>query len=301
MNDSPDTRESAANIAAPSAPADEHFGWYLYGIARATQEAGDGIRAFTQSDANEPESEPVETISCGGVLAVVRRVPLDDFSPEALSARAEDPVWIEAVARQHNAVIEAVHRACPLLPAKFGCVYASAEDVQTALREEQDTLLARLSWIDGCDEWGVRLYGDITAIQQRADVEQESVRQLREDLASATPGRAYFLQRKLADELANAVDCLLDDLVGHAYAQFARHARAGQVSRRMAGSRLTQTDRSETSAEVLRAAFLVPRDSADAFVEDIRRFSEGQSGLWSEYSGPWPPYSFAAEVAQSGE
>lgn len=295
MNDSPDTLEGAAKSTTPLAPADESAGWYLYGIARAEPGAGDGIQAFTQADA----SEPVEAISCGGLLAVGRRVPLDDFSPEALSARAEDPAWIEEMARQHNAVIESVHRTRAVLPAKFGCVYASAEDVQTALREEHDALLSRLNWIDGCDEWGVRLYGDVAAIRQRADVAQESVRRLRQDLASASPGRAYFLQRKLADELANAVDGVLDDLVGQAYAQFARHARAGQVSRHLAGSRITQHDQKEAGVEILRAAFLVPRDSADAFIEDIRRFSESQSGLWSDYSGPWPPYSFAAEVERS--
>lgn len=293
MRDSPDTLHGAADVADPSTPADENRGWYLYGITRAEQGTRDSTSAFTQTDANEP----VEAIASGDVLAVVRRVPLDDFSPEALSTQAEDPAWIEAIVRQHNAVIEAVHRTRSILPAKFGCVYASAEDVQTALHDEHDTLLARLNWIDGCDEWGVRLYGDVATIRQRADMEQESVQRLRQELASASPGRAYFLERKLADELANAVDHLLDDLVGQAYAYCARRAREGQVSRRMAGSRLPQD---EESAEILRAAFLVPRESADAFIEDVRRFPESQPGLWCEYSGPWPPYSFAAQIEQIG-
>lgn len=297
MNDSPDTLAGAANSAAPPAPADENVGWYLYGIARAEPGTGDGIHPFTQADVNTPgANDPVQAISCDGLLAVVRRVALDDFSPEALSAQAEDPAWIEAIARKHNAAIEAVHRTHTILPAKFGCVYPSAEDVQTALQEEHDALLARLTWLDGRDEWGVRLYGDITAIQQRGDAEPESVRQLRHELESASPGRAYFLQRKLADELATAVDRLLDDLVEQAYTHFARHAKAGQVSRRLTGARIPLD---EVSTEILRAAFLVPRESEDAFIEDIRRFSESQSGLWSEYSGPWPPYSFAAEAEQS--
>ncbi len=290
MNDSPDTLRGAADIAAPSAPADEDRGWYLYGITRAVPGARDDISASASTSADGYE-EPTETISSGELLAIVRRVPLADFSAEALRANAEDPAWIETVARRHNAVIEAVHRTRSILPAKFGCVYASADDVQTALREEHETLLARLNWIDGCDEWGVRLYGDVASIRQRADAEQESVQRLRQELATASPGRAYFLQRKLADEVANAADHLLGNLVTQAHEHFARQARAGHVSRQIAGAHI---DQDAESIEILRAAFLVPHEAADAFIEDVRHFSESQPGLWCEYSGPWPPYSFAA-------
>lgn len=294
MNDSPDTLEAASDAAAASAPAGDTVGWYLYGITRAREEASDGIGATMTMSADD--GEPVETIFSGSLLAVVRRVPVNDFSAEALSARAEDPAWIEMTARRHNAVIEAVHRTRTILPAKFGCVYACADDVRAALREEHDALLASLHWLDGCDEWGVRLHGDVATIRQRADLEQESVQRLRYELSSATPGRAFFLQRKVEEELANAVDHLLDDLIEHAYAEFAHHARAGQVTRLMTGSQLP---RDEETTEILRAAFLVPHEVADVFVEDVRRFSQSQPGLWSEYSGPWPPYSFAAHVEQA--
>ena len=292
MYDSPDTLEGAADIAVPSLPGDENIGWYLYGITRAEDGTPDSMSTAIAADANEP----VETISYGGLAAVLRRVPLDDFTPEALSAHSEDPAWIEAAARRHNATIEAIHRERTILPAKFGSVYTRLEDVQTALRDEHDVLLEQLNGIKSCDEWGVRLYGDVATIWQRADLEQESVQHLRQELASASPGRAYFLQRKLADELTRAVDNLLDDLVGQAYAHFARHARAGQVTRQIAGSRIS---RDVESVEVLRAAFLVSREAGDAFVEDVRRFSESQPGLRCEYSGPWPPYSFVAQTERS--
>ena len=293
MKDSPDTLQAAADAAAQSAPADEDWAWYLYGITRAEQ--GTGERVSIGASMSAEDSEHTEAIPSGDLLAIVRRVPVAEFSAEALHAQAEDPTWIEAIARRHNAVIEAVHRTRAILPAKFGCVYASSEDVQMALQAEHDALLARLDRIDGCDEWGVRLYGDVATIRQRADAEQEAVQRLRRELASASPGRAYFLQRKLEDELASAAGHLLDDLVGQAYEHFARQARAGQVSRQLSG---TQINQDADSTEIVRAAFLVPRELADAFIEDVRQFSESQSGLWCEYSGPWPPYSFAAQLEE---
>jgi gas vesicle protein GvpL/GvpF len=292
MRDSPDRSQAAGDAAAP-APAGEDWGWYLYGITRGDQLARDDGGARAALETNDGGDEPVETIASGELLAVVRRVPLADFTAEALTARAEDPAWIEAVARRHNAVIERTHQARAILPAKFGCVYASADDVRMALDEERDGLLARLDWVDGCDEWGVRLYGDVATIRLRADTETESVRRLREELASASPGRAYFLQRKLADELAGALDHLLGALTSDAYERFARLAKAGEISRRLASSRINPD---EESAELMRAAFLVPRASAEAFIGDLRGFSESQPGLWIEYSGPWPPYSFVAQI-----
>ena len=295
MQDSPDTLEAAPDVDAPSASADENWGWYLYGITRNTQQptvqADDALRASLGLEGDERAA----AMPAGDLVAVVRRVPIAEFTPEALRAQADNAAWLESMARRHHAVIDSVHQTRAILPAKFGSVYAHAEDVRAALADERDTLLARLNWIEGCDEWGVRLYADLATLRQRADEEQESVQRLREDLASASPGRAYFLQRKLADERAGAIDRFVDDLVGQAYDHFARHARAVQVTRRLAGSHITQD---QQNAELLRAAFLVPRESTEAFIADVRRFSERQGGIQCEYSGPWPPYSFAAHIEE---
>lgn len=297
MQDAPDTLHAAEDLAAPSSAADE-WGWYLYGIIRdhpqAAERAADGIN-FSGSVELEGHQR-VETITGGELIAVVRRVPLAEFAPEALRAQADNPAWLETVARQHNAVIEALHRTQSILPARFGSVYPSADDVRAALIEEQDVLLTRIARIEGCDEWGIRLYGDLATIQQRADEEQEGMRRLREDLASASPGRAYFLQRKLAEERAGAIERFVDELVDEAYSHFARHAKAGQVTRRFSSSRSTQD---QQSAELSRVTFLVPRQSTEAFIADVRQFVESQAGLRCESSGPWPPYSFAAQAEES--
>jgi hypothetical protein len=295
MQDSPDTLEAAAEAAAPSAPADETWGWYLYGITRNTEQptvqADDTLRALPELESEEHTA----AIPGGDLMAVVRRVPLAEFTPEALRAQADSSAWLEAMARRHHEVINIVHRTRAILPAKFGSVYAHAEDVRTALIEERDTLLVRLNWIDDCDEWGVRLYGDLATIRQRADEEQESVQRLRKDLASASPGRAYFLQRKLADERAGAIDRFLDGLAHQAYEHCAHHAKAGQVSMQLSGTRVNQD---QQQVELLRAAFLVARHSTEAFIADVHRFTESQAGIQCEYSGPWPPYSFAAHVEE---
>ena len=297
MQDAPDTLHAAEDLAAPSSAADE-WGWYLYGITRshpqAAERADDDVNPSGSIELKDHER--AEAITGGELVAVVRRVPLAEFAPEALRAQADNPAWLEEAVRRHNAVIEAVHRTQSILPARFGSVYPRADDVRAAVTEEQDTLLARLRWIEGCDEWGVRLYGDLAIIQQRADEELESMRRLREDLASASPGRAYFLQRKLAEARAGAIDRFVDDLVGEAYSHFARHAKAGQVTWRFSSARITPD---QQNAEFLRATFLVPRLATEDFIADVRQFVESQVGLQCECNGPWPPYSFAVQAEEA--
>ncbi|HEY7976235.1 MAG: GvpL/GvpF family gas vesicle protein [Ktedonobacterales bacterium] len=282
--------------AQPEMSAPDHsWGWYLYGVIRAAPDTQERLARLAQGEPGQapaPGEQPLELLASGELLAVVRGVPLADFSPEAISAHADDPAWLEQSARRHNSVIEAVHRGDTMLPAKFGSVYPRAEDVRAALRDEQATLRDHLAWLDGCDEWGVRLYGDLVAIRQRGEAQHSDVARLRQELEAASPGRAYLLRRKLADAQASVADDLLNHLIAQVYDQFAHHARAGLLTWRMAGARLDQDD---AHAELMRAAFLVPRDSAQAFIAEVGAVAARQPELWSAYSGPWAPYSFAAQ------
>ena len=294
MQDATDAQTEDTVAAASS--MESGWGWYLYGVICDDAQAGAALRSG-QSIASEQDEQPLEAITSGGLMAIVRRVPLADYSVESLRARAEDGRWVEAVARRHNAVIEAVHRTQTVLPAQFGAVYLRAADVQAALEVAREPLLERLQWLHDCDEWGVRLYSESAALRRIA-ADQDSVQRLRVALSSASQGRAYFLQRKLADELAGAAERLVDDLVSQAYGQFARHARAGQVNQQLAGEGIVAE---EQSVELARATFLVPRPSVNAFLGDIGAFTEGHPDLWCEYSGPWPPYSFVERLEQGPE
>lgn len=293
MMNGPERSAPEANTVARAARPDEGWGWYLYGITCAEEQIAGGASAAPPADSGDEER--TEVVAQGRVWAVVRRVPLAEYAPETLRAHADDPAWLENTTRHHNRVIEAVHRERAILPAKLGCVYASLDDLCAALQAQQDDLLARLASIDGCDEWGVRLYGDPASIRRRAAAEHAGVRDLRRELASASPGRSYFLRQKLTGELAAAVDQALDALIAHVYACLAQHAASGQITRRSDGSRFGQE---EGETEIVRAAFLVRRERADTFLDELRALVTSQPNLSCEYSGPWPPYSFAARIEE---
>jgi Gas vesicle synthesis protein GvpL/GvpF len=228
------TREDALPPAQADAPTADERGWYLYGITRrrapaTTQpERGDGDRgtaAWARAPAGD-EGEPVQVLDCGALVAIVRRVPLAQFSEEALRARHDDTAWFTAMAYRHDQVIAALHQQQATLPAKFGSIYARAEDVQMAVAEAHEALLAQLERVEGCDEWAVHMYADHPAIAQRVAAAHPTIAQLQQELAAAPPGRAYLLQRELDEERAAATDQARRELAQAAYEHLARWAAA---------------------------------------------------------------------------
>src|SRR4051794_24428879 len=121
-------KDASPQVQADAPAADER-GWYLYGITRrgamdpTRLERGDGDRGAAESASDpardEDEGEPVQVLDCGALAAIVRRVPLAQFSEDALRARGDDTAWIAEMARRHNQVIAAIHEEQAILPAKL--------------------------------------------------------------------------------------------------------------------------------------------------------------------------------------
>ena len=277
--------------------------WYLYGITLR----GDADQPSPQDgcdDRREPELaaapwidafDSLRRLACGDLEAIVRPVSRAEFQPDALQSRLRDAAWLEAMVRSHNQVIASIHQQQAILPAKFGSVYARVEDLSAALEEAHDSLVAQLRYVEGCDEWGIHLYADRPVVQRHVAAENSTMQRLQQEIAAARPGRAYFLQRKLADELAAATEQRLDDLARMAYDHLVRWSVAGRVNPPVPPS-------GEVSDEIgiLRADFLVRREDQDTFLTEVRTFVEAQEGLRCEYSGPWPPYSFAMLTERNG-
>jgi len=235
-----------------------------------------------------PDDEPVQVLARGSLAALVRRVSLADFSAEALEALLGDPALLRSTVQMHNDVICAVHRQWPVLPAKFGAVYAHLDDIATAIDQRAEAMLAQLRLLGDCDEWAVHVYVDRRIVQAAIQADQ-ALDSAQQELASARPGRAYFLQRKLADDLAARTEQLTDETSLAAYQRLARWAVDG-VAERPADPSVD----AEGQAEVLKAAYLVHRERQDDFLADVRAGAEPGRAWRCTHTGPWPPYSFAS-------
>lgn len=285
MNRAPD---DAPTHQASAAAAEG--GWYLYGVTeRVPKVSADGSIAHLVG----LEDQPVSAIQIGDLAAIVTPVSVENYSPEALSIRASDAAWLEAMVRGHNDVIDAVHAQTTILPAKFGSVYGQIEDLRQALQPAEQALRDQLARVRETDEWAVHVYADRAAIEDDVAAHDSNVLSLRSQLAGARPGRAFFLQRKLSDELAAATDAALHGAAQQAHAQLGTYALDVDVS-----PTARTTDRGIGRVEILRAAYLVRRDDTDDFLEAAGTFGNTDPALEVEVTGPWPPYSFVSSVVE---
>jgi hypothetical protein len=237
------------------------------------------------------DATTMRALTRGELVAVVRSVALADFEPDILRERLSDLTALETMARAHNAVIAAIHEQQPILPAKFGSVYASLDELGASLDDAQTQFLDALRRLDGCDEWAIHLYADQSLIAQRVADDDPELQRLRAEIEAASPGRAYFLQRKLTGAISAAVENKLlereRDMI-----EWLRPLTRGVVSQTAAVSGgKTQGD----EVEIMRAALLIDRTRRDDLLRALQARIGGEAGLRLEIGGPWPPYSFASE------
>ncbi len=271
--------------------------WYLYGITESGQSAD--LLARVEG---VPGGDPVRLIACKEVAAIVQPVPLSEFGPEALAARLEDAAWLEAAARRHHDVVTTLHGRCSLLPARFGALYASPDDVLGALQQQHDALRDQVRHVAGCDEWTLWLYADRGALLPAVESRYPALAALQQEVASASHGRAYLLRRKLATERDHALEEGLLALAEDAYTWLMEHAVDGRRALLAQASHATpEADSAGEEQALLNADLLMPRARLDAFAAALEAFAATHTGVRWAWSGPWPPYSFVSPLTEQAE
>ncbi|MEU1877786.1 GvpL/GvpF family gas vesicle protein [Streptosporangium sp. NPDC020072] len=244
-------------------------GTYVYAIAH-------GAGGPDPSGLEGVGGAPVRTIEHAGLVAYVSAVPLDRFGEEPLRRSLEDLDWVEATARAHHRVVEAVSEAVATAPVRLVTVYTGEEQVSALLERRHDDFAEVLSHVAGRREWGVKAYaGQPAGTPSSGGREQEG----------ESPGTAYLKRRQ-----ASLHD--RDTAWRHAATE-AERVDAALSAVAVASRRHRPQDPELSGREewmVLNGAYLVDDDLADEFVATLDTL-RGR-GLDLELTGPWAPYSF---------
>lgn len=232
--------------------------WLVFGFVDARAELEGALR-----EASEFQPGLVIINREGAVAAVAARGVLDRGRPDVSALLRFEQVVRTIHARGHD-----------IAPTRYGATFPDERSFLAHLRREGDRYARALERVRGCTEFGVRLPFD----RARAP-----------DPGAATPatsGTAYLLARKAvhdavglaADEARRRLDSLLRVITPH-----------------LRASRVELTRARVGEALELSAALLVPRGAADVLRRAFATWPEGQR---SALTGPWPPYSFAADDAR---
>jgi Gas vesicle synthesis protein GvpL/GvpF len=268
-------------VSEPDASATESAeAWWTYCIMREA----DAVAEPLVLEGVEPGTA-VETISDSGLAAVVSPVPLPEYGDERLRVRLEDLSWVERTARRHEDVLDAALCGSTIVPLRLCTLYRTRDGVRRLLREQRTALEEGLSRVNGCLEWGVKLFVD----PRMGEAESFS-----DEASPESRGVAYLQRRQseraLAEEAsevrARCVEVVHQRLEGLARASVANPPQRPEVHGR-------------ELAMLLNGAYLIERDR----IGEVREAVEGLQEEWCslgftiELTGPWPPYNFVAGAA----
>ncbi|WP_329456861.1 GvpL/GvpF family gas vesicle protein [Streptomyces sp. NBC_01497] len=233
---------------------------YVYAITASDHP----IRLDGLNGVGEPASQ-VRTVKTEQLTAVV------SDAPEGLRAKRRDVA-------AHQAVLERLMADGAVLPMRFGLVGPDDEQVAAALDGNAEGYKERLTELDDCLEFNLKVSRDEDDLLKEIIRESDEVRGLNE-FTRANPD-AHNEKMRLGELITEEVK-----------ARQERDAR--EMTDRLAPAALNTAVADATQDTLLNVSFLVKRDKAAAFSQAVHE----EAGLHSEaytirLNGPLPPYSF---------
>jgi hypothetical protein len=217
----------------------------------------------------------VELVRHSGLVGIASRVPLPEFGEVGLRERLDDLEQLEALARGHEAVLDAAMELGAVVPFRLCTIYESVVGVREMLTRERAPLAAALRRLRGMAEWGVKAY----AVADRADTPPPPA-----------SGADYLARksavRNAAEGAQQARAAALEDVHSRLRRLAADAVLSPPHDRRLSG---------RDEEMVLNAAYLVPDDDAAglrALVEELAA-RHRRDGMALELTGPWPAYHFS--------
>lgn len=271
--------EAAERAPEPTGP-DTAEAWWIYCILWGT----DAYELPAELEGVEPGSR-VEVIEDGDLAALVSRVPLSDYGDERLRDHLENLEWVERTARRHEDVLEAALHAATIVPLRLCTLFQTRDGVHGLLREHREAVRQGLSRVDGCIEWGVKVFSDPSASNGHTPHSSDD---------AESSGAAYLQRRqqeRVLAEKASEVRVRCVEVVQQRIGALSRDSTSNPPQRpEVHGRELTM---------LLNGAYLVERGRT----AELRRAVETLHEEWHalgftiELTGPWPPYNFVSGAA----
>jgi hypothetical protein len=259
---------------------------YVYGIVRSGFDAAHSPAGI--------DGTVVELAKSGKLGALVSRLDAAAYGAAAIEKSSADVSWLSPRAMSHDRVLTWAQEHGGVLPMPMFSMWASDDALRRMLEAQQSDFEHVFARVEGADEFGVRVHRrDDVLAQSLGDLDPET-RKLQQDVAAASPGQKYLLQRKLEDQMKLAVRSagkrmakqLFDDLAA--------------LSRDAVARPLVADPSTPDVTLVLNAAFLVDRsrlaEFRNAVGERVRDYQP--RGLSLDFTGPWPPYNFTRAKAR---
>jgi len=227
---------------------------------------------------------PLRLVRNAGLTAVVSTVDLEEFGEAALRRNLEDLGWLEGVVRTRDEVVNRIGRLTAVAPWRLATIMNDDDRVAKLLDTWRVELTESLERVEGCSEWSVKMYADLSERPAAGSGATEH-----------ETGTAYLQRRRT--ETARHADAAQSATV----AADQIHLTLSQLT--AASRRLPPQDRrltGHTGEMVLNGAYLVADAESQQFTSLVEELGGDLSDARLDLNGPWPPYSFATLESGGG-
>lgn len=251
---------------------------YLYGFVPAVTALGNAPAGI--------DDRAVEAIELDGAHALVSHLSADDYAAAVLDTRMDDLGWVAARGLAHERVVAWFVDHGEIVPAPLFTLFSSIAALKADASERAAQIRETLQRFAGLREWDVKLGYHAEQLTQQAGEVSAEVRALDDEIAVATPGKRFLLERKRADlakrEVVQAAHRIADDVFDELRA-CVRDA-----------VRLALPGGAAELPVVLSAALLIDRADEASLVERLEARAQALHPLGVElsFSGPWAAYRF---------
>jgi hypothetical protein len=249
---------------------------YVYAVTRQAAtpdaEAIDGSRHFGVASAAD-------------IHAVFTPVSAEELSQEVIDRRAGDLEWLGAIGYRHQNAVSALMKETALVPLRAFTLFSSEQALRAYLEENRALLRKALDRLDGKQEWTLRIELEPSKWSEALAGRVASLRQMQDDIASASSGKAFLLRKKLEEEKKRASRTAEEELVGEIEQAVLARLRCETVAE----------SRARREGGFPQINVLLNRDE-EALLQELEaelgtRYAA--EGVTLALSGPWPPYTFA--------
>ena len=273
--------ESHANASSP--------GIYLYCLARP--ECLSVVKGLAEQNLRGVDDRhPVVALEEAGMVAVIGEVDPGEFSDQNLQALP----WVGPRALRHEAVVEQIMGASPVLPVKFGTIFRSRARLGEFLGRHREDIARVLDELRDKAEWSVKGYLAEEEARRMLAASDPAI-EARTAALPPSPGARYLQQKQLDAMIEAARRAWLERVTHDLHEVLALYAVASSELRCHASAVTGRPERM-----VFNCSFLLTPEALPDFraaVSEQQRAHQG-TGLTLELRGPWPPYNFCPALAE---
>ena len=236
-----------------------------------------------------------------GLYAVFSKVIEEEFSKENLEKNLSDMEWLKIKVSMHERIIEEVMKENCVIPFKFATLFNTEDNLNACLDEHAEEFRENLRYMEGKEEWGVKIYCDINRLSNFLVKENEEILAIDNEICSSSPGKAFLFRKKREGLTNKMIDRMISMYIQDSLNNLSKQSLQIRINKLLPKE---VTEREEEM--ILNAAFLVRENQVNTFINTVAMIRTGceGNGLFMDCTGPWPPYNFCnfyKEKVQSEE